>query len=178
MDELKGELQALVRGFVRDLDYAKSYPAKVVKQASDGTLELQPENTRLPGMTGVPLRYGMPGVTVKVQPGGRVFVTFEAADPQRPVATLWDPVSVALELTFEAANKIGLGGAPGSAGMEPAALGQALYDLLLEMKAAFDTHTHAVLAAPPPAPGPPIISAPPASSFPSGDVRASKVEVK
>lgn len=85
---------ALVESVVRRTDYHALYPAKIVAQTADGLLELQPDDPRFPGMTGVPIRPGIPGVSVKVDSGKRVLVGFEGGDPRRPVATLWEADSV------------------------------------------------------------------------------------
>ena len=77
-------------------------------------------------------------------------------------------------------GKVGVGGDPGSAGMEPMALAQTLQTRLDQMKVDFDGHIHTVTIA---AFGAPTPSLPPATSsppttFPTGDVRATKGELK
>jgi hypothetical protein len=73
------------------IDYSRLYPAKVLKQAGDGTLELLPDSEKIRGngLTRVPIRHGIPGVTVKVPPGGKVLLFFESGDPKLPAAALW-----------------------------------------------------------------------------------------
>lgn len=72
-------------------------------------------------------------------------------------------------------GKVGIGGDPGSAGMEPMVLGQTLSSFLSDIRTAFNTHVHATAApgAPsPPTPGPGI----PISPVPN--ISATKGEVK
>lgn len=88
----------VVAALTRRLDYQSLYPATVVAQDGDGTLHLTPDDPRVPGCRGVPIRHGLPGVRVKVPTGARVLLTYEGGDPRAPVATLWDAPSVA-ELT-------------------------------------------------------------------------------
>jgi hypothetical protein len=164
LDRLKGALGAVVKGLLRPLDYLALYPAKVVSQAASGALDVQPEDTRLPPMSGVPLRLGLPGCKATVQPGARVLVGFEGGDPRRPVATVWDTAVVV---------KLQLGGDGG----EPAALGQTLQAYLDQLKTLFDTHTHLSGAVGAPT-GVPTVSTPPIAFPDAPDIRASKVEVK
>lgn len=79
------------------LDFLALYPARVVVQNLNGTLDVQPDDARLPSMQSVPIRYGVPGVTAKVAAGGRVLIGFENGDPSRPVATLWDSASTTIQ---------------------------------------------------------------------------------
>jgi len=95
LDAIKTHLAALVDLFMRRVDYYALYPAVVVSQNGDKTLELRPESEKLPqGMSTVPIRLGIPGATVTVEAGARVLVGFENGDPKRPYAGLWDTASV------------------------------------------------------------------------------------
>ncbi len=89
------------------LDYLASYEAVIVGQAVDGTLEVEPDDTRLHGMTGVPLRTFLPGVDVKVKPGGRVTIGFDGGNPKKPHARLFDGGALDT-LTITAVTKIKL----------------------------------------------------------------------
>lgn len=78
----------------RRLDYLALYPSRVVAQSADGTLDLFPDDPRVPPCRGVPVRYGLPGVRAAVPAGTRVLLTYEGGDPRRPVASLWEPGDV------------------------------------------------------------------------------------
>lgn len=104
-DRLKGALEAFVRRLVAAHVYHPPYTARIVSQAGDGSLEVQPDDARLPSLTGVPLRTFVPGVELKVKPGGHVLVQFENGDPSRPVATLFDGGAVE-SLKITASTKI------------------------------------------------------------------------
>lgn len=104
-NDAKSWFAALVRAVTSQTDYHALYPARVVTQESDGTLGLVPEDGRIPAMTKVPLRTGIPGVLVKVKSGGRVLLGFENGDRRFPVATLWD-ASTLLELRITATTKV------------------------------------------------------------------------
>lgn len=103
-DRIKRAFESLVRHLTSRLDWLALYPASVVVQHADGTLDLQPDDARLPGVTGVPMRLGLPGVTVRVSAGARVLLGFEGGDPARPIATLWQPDAIE-EIAFANGTK-------------------------------------------------------------------------
>lgn len=86
----------IFRGVRRRIDYSRLYPAKVVGQNADKTLQLEPDDALMKGagLDKVPIRHGLPGVTVTVPPGTRVRFGFEAGDPGRPYAALFESGSV------------------------------------------------------------------------------------
>ncbi len=76
------------------LDMRAAYPCRIVVQHPDGSLDLVPDSKRIPQLTQVPVRYGIPGVSAKVRPGARVFVEFLEGDPSKPAVTGWETSSV------------------------------------------------------------------------------------
>lgn len=77
----------------RHIDYSRQYPCRVSAQNGDGTLQLVPDDVTLKGtgLDQVPIRHGIPGVSrVLVASGTRVHLAFDAGDPTRPFAALWD----------------------------------------------------------------------------------------
>lgn len=76
----------------REMDHALPYPCKVVAQNADNTLQLVPEDPRMPrdGLDGIPIRTGIPGFDAKVTAGSRVRVCFDNGDRSQPYATGWD----------------------------------------------------------------------------------------
>lgn len=91
MSTLLDELRRLVTTFIgRRLDHLALYPAIVVQQRADGTLDLTPENNTVPSCQGVPIRSGVLGVTVEVPAGRRVLLGYAGGDPSRPYAALWE----------------------------------------------------------------------------------------
>jgi hypothetical protein len=66
-DRSLGPLAQLVEGAIPQLDYLALYPATAKTQNNDLTLELVPDDERIPAMSSVPIRHGVPGMTVKVQ---------------------------------------------------------------------------------------------------------------
>lgn len=103
-DRTKASFARIIRGSLPGVDFQALYPAKVVSQNSDGTLELRPDLEKLPGLSNVPYR-GLPGITVKVASGARVLLGFENGSPTQPIVTLWETHSL-LELLAEAASKL------------------------------------------------------------------------
>lgn len=104
-DRLKASLDAVVNALTARVDYLALYPAKVVQDNGDNTLELKPDDARLPGPSRVPMRLGIPGVTVKVNAGTRVLLGFEGGNPGKPVATLWEKDSLR-EIIITADTKV------------------------------------------------------------------------
>lgn len=78
------------------LDYSALYPSTVVSQAANGNVEIKCDDSRIAGrgLTAIPIKHGIPGMTVEVQRGARVLLGFEAQDPGRPYVALWESGSV------------------------------------------------------------------------------------
>lgn len=90
------------------IDALAAYPARVISQNPSGSLDVRPDNPKLPSMTAVPIRYGVPGVSAKVSAGARVLIEFAGGDTSQPVATVWESAAVT-ELTLDA-SKVRIGG--------------------------------------------------------------------
>jgi hypothetical protein len=91
-------LLRIIEGLVGPrLDHLALYPCRVVAQSADLTrLDLQPDSARVPPCAGVPIRHGIPGVTVTVPVGARVLLGYAGGDPAQPYAALWEAGSVTL----------------------------------------------------------------------------------
>jgi hypothetical protein len=91
-DRAKESFARLVRWVMRDVRYHKLYPCVVQRQDAGGALDLYPddEEIRGSGTSGVPIKHGLPGCTVRVKVGARVLMGFENGDPNRPYASLWE----------------------------------------------------------------------------------------
>lgn len=143
-------LERYVRFLTRDQIYLGTYTAKVVRQAADGTLDLEPEDTRIrgTGLQAVPIRHGLPGCIVKVPTGERVLLAFDGGSPAAPYAALWHEGQV---------TSIELGGSL------KVALANLVKSELSRIASVFDSHTHILAvsvgtgtAAPPASPMSPI----------------------
>jgi hypothetical protein len=100
-DRFKAALASLVRSLVGNtivgprVDYLAAYPCKAVKQNSDGTLEMVPDDKRIPGLSNGadPLRRA--GLSATISPARRgSLLEFAGGDPQKPYATVWESASV------------------------------------------------------------------------------------
>lgn len=105
-DRARGLWSRLIGSAVdRGLSYRALYPATVVRQRSDGTVDVLPDDeaigARTGGLTGVTLRSGLAGWKAEVPEGTRLLVGFEAGDPTRPYAALWDRGGEVDRLTFD-----------------------------------------------------------------------------
>ena len=111
LDPARRGLSALILAVVEPLvRWIRSYPASVVSQASDGTLDVRVDPpsalsaSKPVGFTGISV-VGLPGVSVKVRPGALVLLGFADGDRARPYAALFDPSSLE-ELKVTAAVKV------------------------------------------------------------------------
>lgn len=101
-------ISALVEFFIGSrLDYHALYPAQVVSQNGDGTLEVLPDDERVRGfgLGSVAIRTGAPGYKYTVSEGARCLIGFEAADPTRPYAALWDSETSVDEIEFDGGSE-------------------------------------------------------------------------
>lgn len=106
-ERLKKSLRVLVRE--ARIDYLALYPARVLLDHGNMQLDLEPDDARLPLLVRVPLRVFLPGAYVKVQAGSRVLLGFEAGDPAKPVAYLWEAGgTIIVEVTTVAGRKVRL----------------------------------------------------------------------
>jgi hypothetical protein len=109
-DALKRGLFGLFRASRPTLDYFALYRAEVVVQSADrSTVDVVPDDKRLPAMSKVPLKLSIPGATVVIGPGAGILVGWENGDPQKPHAFLFDKGATTLTLSIKA-TKIELGG--------------------------------------------------------------------
>ncbi len=109
-DAMKRALFALVRASRPTVDYLGYYSAKVVVQSPDrSTVDVVPDDDRLPPMSKLPLDLGIPGATVQIAPGTLVMVGWRNGDPQRAYAFLFQKGAEVYTLSITAA-KIELGG--------------------------------------------------------------------
>jgi len=107
-DRFKASIESVLEQLVgARLDYLARYPARVVSQTGN-KLELLPDDPRIPGIKGVPILVGVPGLEMTVPPGARVLLMFEGGDPSEPRAEIWasgTPITV----TFDASTTIKFG---------------------------------------------------------------------
>lgn len=91
-------------------EYRAWYRGTVKFQAADAeTVDVVPDDLRMPAMGGIPLRSGIAGGKVRIAMGSHLMLGFESGDPSRPFAALWDGGTTTLQVTL-VANKIELGG--------------------------------------------------------------------
>lgn len=120
-DRIKRGLRGIIDSVVGPrLDYLAAYPARVVKQLSDGRVECVTDDARIGSIGPLPVRLGIPGATVKVAPGARSYVCFEGGKPNAPYIAAFEPgalkelmVTADTEISVQAPTiKIGGGNLP------------------------------------------------------------------
>lgn len=72
--------------------YQAQWPGVVVAQGGPDSFDFQPDDPRLPGVSGVPMRLPVPGVTITVDPSQRprAMLAFAQGDPSKPELRLWE----------------------------------------------------------------------------------------
>jgi len=100
LDRIKASLQRFLAPLFTRLDHSALYGASVATQNADGSLELKPSTAKLPSMSQVPIRYGIPGISVKVSPGALVVVGWENADPSLPYAMVVSTAAAVVSISF------------------------------------------------------------------------------
>jgi hypothetical protein len=159
---LRTALERLIRWVMRDTLFLGLYTAQVVRQAADGTLDLMPADDRLrsQGLQAIPLRHGLPGVTVQVPAGEQVLLGFDAGDPSKPYAALWH-AGQATKITFGDMTIE-------AAGTKALALAIETKAALDTIQSAFDSHMHPTAGLG--APSPPVVPI-----GPLGDIATTKL---
>lgn len=110
--KLIATITAIVRAALTRVDLFALYGCKVIGQNGDGSLELQPDDPRIPGASQVPIRYGIPGVRVEVAAGSRVMLGWENGDPMVPFAALWNPEGCKLIILGDGSRPVARQGDP------------------------------------------------------------------
>jgi hypothetical protein len=140
--------RAVFDHFAARFRYLGRFAAKVVKQNADGpagdevggTLELTLDDVELPGLTKVPIRYGIAGSLTKLKTpiSARALVEFVGGSPTgAPVVTGWEASDI--DTSVVAGTLVALGTADASKWV---ALAEEVNDRLGKLQAAFDAHVH------------------------------------
>lgn len=100
----RSTLERFLGSIRRRIDYSREYPARVVKQNTDGTLQLVPDDdvVKGAGLDKVPMRFGLPGITAEVLPGARCRLVFAAGDPSRPEVIAFEAGAALKSIQIEA----------------------------------------------------------------------------
>lgn len=129
-DPVRAAMAAAVGRMQRRTDLYAMHPARVVAQSADGlTVDVQPDSSAIPPMTGVPLRQLGPGIVVRVQPGARVYVGHASGDPRLPYASVFEGAGSLVSLA--------VGGTSDAAALASLVLAE-----LQSIKLALETHVH------------------------------------
>lgn len=102
---LSRDFAAVGRGSLTPVDFLALYLGTTKSQANQ-TFDIQPEDGRLPSMSGVPIRHGFPGLTVTVDNGATVLVGWRNGDPREPYCALWGGGETVQSIMMGAANLV------------------------------------------------------------------------
>lgn len=108
-DDLVGAVSGFVKRLLRRLPLAKLYPGTVKAQdASSLLVDVLPDDAKElggAGFSGIRLALGLPGFKVKVPAGARLRLWWDAWDPSRPFAGLFDEGGPVTEVSFDGGTK-------------------------------------------------------------------------
>lgn len=156
-DAFRSALDGLVRQATKHIDFYAVRSGKVVAQNGDGTLEIKLDDADMPGMSKIPIAYGVPGISAKVKSGAKVHVQWADGSPTKPRAVVIDPADI-LELQVNSAM-VKVAGAG-----DFVALAKLVDDNFKALAQKFTQHTHGTGVGPT---TPPIVPMIAASDFPS-----------
>lgn len=92
-------------------DMLAFYQYRVISQNGDGTLELKSLDSRLPDLSRVPVRFGLPGCSVTATSSQRVMVGFGSGGQSDPYVASW-VTGQASVMGLEATTRLDLGSSP------------------------------------------------------------------
>lgn len=98
-----GLLDRFLAGIRQEIQFSRRYPARVVSQNSDGTLQIKPLDRKLKGggLNRVKIKTGLPGFVVRVGPGSVGTLEFDEGDPSKSVVTDWERGANVVALEYE-----------------------------------------------------------------------------
>lgn len=188
VDRVKSGLVSFIRRtlgafIINRVDYLAVYSCKVISQNGDGSLDLVADDNRVGTFTHVPIRYGVPGISVTVPAGSRCYLTFGNGDPSKPIVVDWESGTI-LTTNINCSGTININCGTGTVNITGGTVNInggtvnvgtgadspiARYN---ELKTAYDGHTHTSSNA-----GPPSATTAPIVPLPTS-VGASKGNVK
>lgn len=103
-DRAKQGILALIRSAFPKIDYMAFYRGRLVAQSADFlNVDVQPDDNRIPGLSGIPLRAGIPGATAQIAPGAFLYIGWDGGDPRFPYAMpAWESGAHTIELKLNA----------------------------------------------------------------------------
>ncbi len=113
LDRIKEPLQAFVRASLPAVDYLAQYPGQVVNQRGSNSFDFVPDDPRIPGVTGVPIKLPFPGfsLTLDVSQQPRALLAFANGSPMLPELHLWEAPGAAVIEIDATTLKLNGGGA-------------------------------------------------------------------
>lgn len=161
-DTFAEALRRFVLGATRPLDYLGHYSGIVSEQHDDGTVDVTPDDARLPSFQRLRVRWGAAGVVSKLKANAPCTVGWENGDPRRPYVS---------GFAAEAFDEVWLGGATASSNF--IALSNLVKDRLDAIVSSFNSHTHSGVQTGTGASGAPAAPISGSNNVASGKVRST-----
>lgn len=98
LDRIKAPLAAFVRAAVPQIDFLAAYPGQVVNQRGPNSFDIQPDDPRMPGCSGIPIKLPFPGfsLTLDTSKSPRAMLAFANGSPSSPEIHLWEAPGAAV----------------------------------------------------------------------------------
>lgn len=101
------DLLALGRGSMRPFDFFALYAGVLKSMDVKGqTFDITPDDDRLPAMSKLKIRNGIPGLKVDVPAGAKMLVGWSGGDPRQPYCATWDGAETPNTLTLNVTHLI------------------------------------------------------------------------
>jgi hypothetical protein len=97
LDRGKESAAAFIRAqFPREM-YSRVWGGRVVAQGGSNAFDFQPDDPRIPGHSGIPLKLPFPGFSLTVDPSQspRAMLGWDGGDPSKPELRLWEAPGLA-----------------------------------------------------------------------------------
>lgn len=122
LDRVKSGLGDFVQAQFPDLLYRASYGGRVVLQRGANSFDFEPDDQRVPSMSGIPIKLPCPGFSLTLDPSQspRATLMFDNADPSKPELHLWEAPGLAAAVVT-AEEKLSFAAPSVNLGADPAA---------------------------------------------------------
>lgn len=104
LDRQKSGLGDFVQAQFPDLPYRASYGGRVVVQRGANSFDFEPDDPRVPSMSGIPIKLPFPGFSLQldVAENPRATLMFDNADPSKPELHVWEaPGLLSVDITAQ-----------------------------------------------------------------------------
>jgi len=106
-DDFSTTLRKVIEGSLSTaIVTARTYPGRIVAQRGDRfDLKIDDQSLPIAAVSNVPVRHGLPGVTIKVPTGAKALVAFEHGSLAKPYIAHWVDAAAVTEIAIDASSR-------------------------------------------------------------------------